>query len=239
MIDCRKVLFLEFERKYDISDFRNPENQKGLFGPFSDAPYYSRNPEYILKSVTTPFDYIVLDHAHIQNLITSEGVDPQIFWNIWRLTPQVYRFPNAYGSPPNEWYIKEDFQKSANTTEDNASYVLEQSMDVALHLNQRRKRERVSGHKSTSVILKREGVDVYEKADRDGPVSAKTPPGVRQLETSFRTIGLNGVDHYWSVWRMHKEAEGKLKFLSGFVHADDVETTSEEFGGGVDLRGPA
>jgi hypothetical protein len=236
MIDCRKVLFVKFESKYDVSEFREPEKAKGIFGPFSNAPYYAKNPKYIEESVKTPFDYIVLDHANVQSDLVSEGIDPQIFWNIWRLTPEVYRYPSPYGSPPNEWYIKGDIQKQINTSEDNASYILDQTINVSIHLEQRGRRERLSGHRSASVILRKECVNIYTKADKDSPIAFETPPGLRQLEASYRTIGLNGIDHYWSVWRFNKTAEGGPFILFGYIHADDVETTSEEFAG-IALRG--
>jgi hypothetical protein len=60
-----------------------------IFG--SRAPYYARDKDYIKKNVKDHFGYIVLDHAQVDRNLTREGIDHTAFWNVWPLTPQVYR----------------------------------------------------------------------------------------------------------------------------------------------------
>src|SRR5258708_8222900 len=87
LILCRKAFYVEFESPYDI---RKDENPVSLLSG-SSAPYYARSKEYAEENVRTPFDYIVLDDGKVDSDLTKEGIDHTTFWNIWRLTPSVYR----------------------------------------------------------------------------------------------------------------------------------------------------
>lgn len=61
-VNCRKALFLEVERHYDISAYKDG-NPVGLLAGMTDAPYYARNKQYIEESVADPTDFIVYDLA--------------------------------------------------------------------------------------------------------------------------------------------------------------------------------
>ena len=87
LIECRKAFFVTFEKNYDTQD--DLKDKFFFFG--SSAPYYARDKDYIRKNVKDHFDYVVLDHSQIDRDLTKEGTDHTSFWNVWRLTPKVYR----------------------------------------------------------------------------------------------------------------------------------------------------
>jgi hypothetical protein len=97
LIECRKAFFVTFESNYDTQ--KDLTAATALFG--SSAPYYAKDKEYIKKNVKTPFDYIVLDHKNLDAELMKEGIDNTAFWNVWRLTPEVYRFKDE-----DDWLVK-------------------------------------------------------------------------------------------------------------------------------------
>ena len=93
LVNCRKAIFVRIESNYDISPFGNDAEPKGLglwlFG--NKAPFFARSKDYINKSVKDATDYIVLDHKEVEMDLMKSGMDSVSFWNILRLTPQVFR----------------------------------------------------------------------------------------------------------------------------------------------------
>lgn len=211
VIGCRKVLYVAVEHKYDVSKFKE-EKPQGLFSALSYAPYYSKDPQYIRENVRDPTDYIVRDHSRIDHDLLKEGVDTTAFWNVWRLTPEVYR------SEDKKWVVKHDFGKlDAATLADNAEYVFSTVVDIALAIHAARKAVKWRQHGRYFLKLAREGVSIYEKADTDSKVTATTPAGMTQIDTDYRVSGLKGDGPYWHVHEMAKDA-----WLWGYIHNDDV-----------------
>jgi hypothetical protein len=221
MVECRKVIFLEFEEDYDIARFKNGRETAGVL-VWTSAPFYATEKSYFDKSVNTPFDYIVLDHRKLDSELISNGIDTHIFWNIWRLTPSVYRFREKYEFV-GDWLVKRELKKEQAATEENAAYVLEQTIDVALHLEQRRRLLRYTGRGGFYIRLKRDGVNVYAKADRYAAVSVVTEPGLRQLDVDYSTIGLSDSETYWHVAHATGIGSDSVRFYYGFVHEGDVD----------------
>src|SRR5262249_8651995 len=117
LIACRKAIFLEFEWPYDIQRKR-----------LSRAPKYALDPEWKEKNVRDPFDYIVIDRSRLDADLLKEGIDRRIFWNIHRLTPEVYR-PRGGGT----WAVKQDPDRlHEEGAQDRAAYVLENTIDLVL-----------------------------------------------------------------------------------------------------------
>jgi hypothetical protein len=219
MIECRKAFYLAFESDYDIK--KDLENAVGLlFG--SRAPYYARNKKYAEKSVKTPFDYIVLDHSGIDAELMKEGIDNTTFWNVWRLTPQVYR--HAEG---DQWLVKHELAKQeSDGIQDRAAYVLSAvvSMLLARQANRTKMRSNPRDAYSHDVKLKRKGVVMYQKADKNGPVSGTVPDDLEIVHTDYATDGLNDGESYWSVFCFRKKTDKEPFFLlSGFVLQDDLD----------------
>lgn len=211
VIGCRKVLYVAVEHRYDISKFK-AEKPQGLLAAFSYAPYYARDPQYIQENVKDPTDYIVRDHSRIDQDLLKEGVDTTAFWNVWRLTPEVYR------SEDKQWVIKHDFGKlDAATLADSAEYVFSTVVDMALAIHAARRAVRSKQHGRYLVTLAREGVPIYEKADIDSKVTATTPVGMTQINTDYRVEGLRGDGPFWHVSQMNKDT-----WIWGFVSNEDV-----------------
>jgi hypothetical protein len=226
MAECRKVIFLEVEKNYDIYEFREGSQERGFFGPFSDAPYFAQNLQYINERVCTPFDYIVVDHAQLSSKLTAEGVDPQVYWNIWRLTPPVYRFRDK-DQKVGEWLVKRELIKEDGANSESAAYVLEQTIDLALHLSHRRRLLRYSERGTEFYVdLRNEGVTIYDKADKGSAVRTVTRPGLRRLDVDSETVGMDGRSGFWHVVHFDGDADPALpiteRMIFGFISSDDV-----------------
>ena len=101
LIECRKAFFVTFEKEYDLQT--DSRATFALFG--SRAPYFAseRDKEKIKQRVTDPFLYIYLDHGQVDQDLMTDGIDHTAFWNVWRLTPSVYRYEK--GDP---WRVKHE-----------------------------------------------------------------------------------------------------------------------------------
>jgi len=211
VVACRKVLYVLVEHRYDVSKFK-AEKPQGLFAAMSYAPYYARDLKYIEENVGDPTDYIVLDHGRIDQDLLKEGADITAFWNVWRLTPEVYR------AEDKQWVVKHDFGKlDAAALPDTAEYVFPTVLDISLAIHAARKAVRWKQHGRYFVKLAREGVPIYERADVMSKVTATTPSGMTQIDTDYRVSGLKGDGPYWHVYEMAKDA-----WLCGYIHNEDV-----------------
>lgn len=212
VVACRKVLYVAVENRYDISEFKNSKPSGGLLAAFSRAPHFARDPQYIEENVKDPTDYIVRDHSRIDQDLLKDGVDTTAFWNVWRLTPEVYR------SSEKQWFVKHEFCKlDAATLAANAEYVFSTTVDIALEMQASRKAVRWKQNGRYFLTLARENVPIYEKADVSSKVTATTPAGMTKIDTDYRVDGLQGDGPYWHVHEMAKDA-----WLWGYVHNDDV-----------------
>jgi hypothetical protein len=164
------VIYLAFETSYTIDKFRDPSKAGGGLGAFTKAPYYCRNVEWIRENVKDPFGYIVLDHDTLDKELLTQGMDPAAFWNIWRGTPEVFRYEGT-----TRWLVKRELAKEeSGATEEHAAYILERTIDIALRREEHWRRIRSLGRGKFVVRLKRNGVNVYTKADRSSAISVVT-----------------------------------------------------------------
>jgi hypothetical protein len=215
LIACRKAFYVEFESSYDIQkDMDNPGGGI-LFG--SRAPYYARNPQYVEKNVATPFDYIVLDHSQLDADLTKEGIDHTAFWNVWRLTPEVYRH-----NEQDEWAVKHEPDKlEKDGIKDRAAYVLENLVAILLarQSNKRRTRGRPLIGKTYMAKLRQPNTPVYKKADKTGAVQGFTPESLTKIITPYATRGLKDKEIYWNVFHVSKTEP----LLIGYILEEDLE----------------
>jgi hypothetical protein len=217
-VSCRKVLYLEIEKDYNVFKFKDGitglGNLGGLFGMSSNAPYYAQNKEYIEKNVRSPTDYVVLDHGRVDADLLRKGVRPEEFWNIWRLTPEVIQ------NEDSSWTFKDDFDRlNPDRLAEHADYIFSTTVDFALsiHSNRRSIRWSKDGQEWT-IELKTDAVPVHEKADRTGPLASLTPKGLTHLTTNFRSPGLQGDGWYYQVFHFAKDEPT----VYGFIHESDV-----------------
>lgn len=212
-ISCRKALYLEVERQYDISEFKDGE-PLGLLRGFSKAPFYAKNKEYIERNISEPTDFIVYDHSSVNEQLLTHGVDNTAYWNVWRLTPEVYRTKDG------NWVVKHDFGKlDPAVLRDKIEYIFSATLDVVLSIHRTTEATLWTQPGRYYVDLTQEAVPIYKKADKDSEITAHTPAGMTRVDTNYRVDGLKGDGPYWHV--SHLEKDGP--FLWGFIHNDFVK----------------
>ena len=209
---CRKALYLEVERNYDVSEYKDGKPKNFLAG-FTHAPFYAQSDEYIKTYVRDPTDYIVRDHSRIDQELLTQGVDTTAFWNVWRLTPEVIRRKG------NDWVVKHDFDKlDATLLADKIEYIYATAIDILLAIHANRKKTRSSEYGSYFLELAQDNVPVFEKADKTSKIVGYTPAGLLKIDTDFRVTGLTDEGPYWSV---HHFQKGLI--LHGYVHDEHVK----------------
>ncbi|MBI5076338.1 MAG: hypothetical protein HZB62_14390 [Nitrospirae bacterium] len=211
-INCRKAIFLAIEKDYSISEYKDGKPM-GLLAGFTYAPYYTQNKEYIDKNVKEPTDYIVYDHSRINQELLTNGVDTTAFWNVWRLTPEVFKTTDG------KWIVKHDFAKlDRDLLADKLEYIFSATLDIILAIHKTREGIRTSGYGRYQLTLRQDNVSVFEKADRNSKIIGAIPPGMQKIETDYRVEGFEDDGPYWHVTHYEKDV-----FLYGFIHNDDVE----------------
>lgn len=212
MTDCRKAFFVTFETFYDTQMDLN--NSFAIFG--SRAPYCARDKEYIKKNVRDHFSYVVLDHAQVDQDLTKEGIDHTAFWNVWRLTPQVYRYQKA-----DAWRVKHDPRLyGPDGFKERSAFVLANMTSILLaRQNTKRAARYIEGSNFSDVKVKA-GAKFYEKADKSGPVAGVLPEGKDQASISCATQGLNDEDWYWRA--MYENGGGAPAVVVGYVLEADL-----------------
>jgi len=207
---CRKAIYLEFEQRYDVSAFKDGDTSPILAALASSAPFYARCKDYVDKEVKDPTGFIVYDHSELQQNLLTWGIDTTDFWNVWRLTPTVYRFKDG------TWVVKHEFHK-LDPERLHADYIFNATVDIILTMHTKRRSVRQLPLDTHTFALKEQQVWVYEKADTDSRVVGTTPKGVVQVECDFHVTGLRGDARYWHVCCFERG-----QYLSGFVHNDYI-----------------
>ncbi|MDH0144610.1 hypothetical protein [Aquipseudomonas alcaligenes] len=211
-VECRKAIYIEVESKYDISEYKDGK-PKGLLAGFTLAPFYARSAEYIAKNVREPTDYIVFDHARVDQELLTNRVDVTEFWNIWRLTPQLYRFNDGV------WVVKHDLDKlNPDTISDKAPYIYATTVDVLLAMHTSRRKTKSNEYTAYSLELTQDAVPVYEKADEGSKLVGHTRAGQSSIGTDYYVPGLNGDGPYWFVRHIEKGY-----FILGYIHNSYVK----------------
>lgn len=190
-----------------------PPTGLGLFALGNRAPLYAQNKEYVIKHVSDPTDYIVMDHNELEMELMKSGMDSVSFWNVWRLTPEMYR-----RAVEGEWVVKRDLRKlETEGIKERAEYVLDTTVNLLVAADQKRAGIRSPGHRNYYVTLRGERLPVYEKADVNSAVVATTPEGVTELFVDFAVPALNGEGTFWHVAHF-----GEGLSIWGYIHEDAV-----------------
>jgi hypothetical protein len=214
LILCRQAIFVKFERRYDAQLFLTGENSLAelIFG--SRVPHFARDRKYIEEQVKEPTDYVIYDHNDFEMELMKSGVDSVAYWNVWRLTPSVYR-----KSSQSPWVIKNDFSKlDSDGIKDRAEYVLLATIEILLAADQNESRRRMADPRRFYLTLKRDAVPVYSKASRLSAIIATTPAGIKELDCDYSVRGLDDSATFW-----HVRHWGEYVHMLGFIHQDDVD----------------
>jgi hypothetical protein len=181
---CRYAIYLEFEQHYDISPCVDPNPfSVSVFG--SVAPVWALNERYINERVTEPCEFIVINYEHLHRQLWENGIDPTVFWNVRRLTPEVY-LPRVRDSlirtrrelDEELWIVKHDLGVfNADGIEERAAYVLRHTIEMMLSVASRSLQMKTIGvaRPGQKIIL------------RKGDTSIFIPLQVRQVHEMFWT----------------------------------------------------
>lgn len=211
-ICCRKALFLEIERHYDISAYREGK-PVGLLGGYTNAPYFARSKQYIDESVTDPTDFIVYDLSSVNEKLLTQGADNTAYWNVWRLTPEVYKPKDG------AWVVKHEFSKlDEKVLADKIEYIFSATLDVVLSIHRTSQATKWAERKNYYLELTQEDVPVFKKADKDSEETGRTPAGMTRIDTDYRVEGLNGDGTYWHVSHFEEGIS-----LWGFIYSDYMQ----------------
>jgi hypothetical protein len=215
LINCRKAIFVRFESWYDISIFETETQQPNYLGLLSNkSPYFARNKDYIEKHVFEPTDFIVLDHSDIEMELMKSGMDSTSFWNVWRLTPRVYR-----KNIEDEWIVNQEFNKlEKDGIEDRAEYVLDTTINLFIASDQKIKATKSPDYRNYFIELRTDKVPLYEKADKCSKILGYTPEDLFKVYVESCVPGLKGDNTYWRV----RHYEEDIYFV-GFISNDDLK----------------
>ncbi len=219
LISCRKALYCEIMTDYDISGYRSKTSSKkglGLMMYGYKAPHWAKNPQYIEENVDDPCGYIVFDHSTLEMDLMKDGVDSNTFWNVWRLTPAVFRYDQK-----SEWIVRYKFECFEKDGIDiRAEYVLSSTIEMVLSIHQKRSQVKSPEYRLYYIDLKRTKTPVYSKASKNSLVVRNTPEGLTRLDCDFRVAGLDNSDIFAHV--SYYNLEDGI-FFSGFIHHDDIK----------------
>ncbi len=213
LVASRKAFFKVFEQRFDIKRFEG-EELGALAGLGSDAPYFARSKEYIDKYVRMPFDYIVLDIQKIDSDLLKDRIDPVVFWNLWRLTPSVYQTSDG------QWLVKHDLDKLHDPLEQNATYVLDNLIEILLRRQERSKSSKsVRNIARLKVMLATANAKVYQKADLECPIYWPLPDQAKFVDVTSRVPSLRpDQPDFWEVSYFEHGA-----FIIGFIPETDLD----------------
>ncbi len=213
LVNCRKAIFVRIESAYDIAPFASGDQTNFFLHMGRKSPYYTRNKEYVEENVKDPTDYIVLDHNNLEMDLMKFGMDSVSFWNVWRLTPEVYQ-----SDVDKEWVVKREFTKlETEGLRERTEYVLDTTINLLVSADQKIAATRSPDMRRYYTTLKHDQVPVYRKADLGSEVIAKTPTGVTILHVDFCIPGLSGDGVFWHVAHFEKES-----YISGYISSNDV-----------------
>lgn len=207
-INCRKALYFAFEKPFDI---RKPKGLGEVL--FLDVPSYIKNrKQFIQERVCDPTDYILIDFDRLEKELLVTGIMPTDFWNVYRLTPQMY-----YYEENKEWVIKETFNDEIYN-EENAEYCFRKTVEILLlkqrHMEQLRY---VKRGKIVFVKLKPKKVKVFEKASIRSKIEIELE-GPLDIFCYAKVRGLDDKKLYYNV--IHYMGE---KVIFGYICEDDID----------------
>ena len=225
LIECRKALFLEFESGFNIlGAIPSDSGTTTLWAMVCRAPRFARTRSYVDSHVKDPTDYIVYDYDQLHRDLDEAGIRIHDFWNVWRLTPEVFR--RAQGS----WAVKRDFCKLFyESAAQNAEYVLHTAVRIILAKQRALKSIRTSPGGAYRVVLKHEETNVYAKSDASSEVIWTTPKGLWRVSSRFLVDGLDqGSQRFYEVSRVPPEGRCGYILESAIDRLEDGSLTDEE-----------
>jgi hypothetical protein len=230
LVEIRKALFIEIESDYSIFGWKDTtqeaKNNLGLLTTIwrggQKAHSWTKNKEWIDKNVKEPFDYIQLDHQELRNDLLEWGVITQDFWNLWRLTPSVFREKKG-----DDWLVKKEAKYyMEGSDEKNVKYCL----DKAIHLIVKKRShfdliKSLDGAPRDDFVIITTGNPtlVYEKATIKSAIRHELDLGIN-LSVSSVVRGLDSEEMFVNVFQMVEQIQ---KYVTGYIRLEDTKVIKE------------
>jgi hypothetical protein len=226
LVECRTAIYIEIEHNYVIDTFK--DGGDFIFAQaICKAPHHTKNKRFVDENVRDPFDYVRLDHDRVDAELLRDGIEPAVFWNIWRLTPAVYR-----ASLGGIWMVKQDLEKyDEEAAAQSAAYVLEHTIDILLKKAKTRNSFLKMETDVNYVGKPKNGraFKVYRKADKQSEVVGEVPGTAERVGLKYWTPGLEG-GHFWRVTYFdgleNGVGPGVDIVFSGYADEDDLDLGS-------------
>jgi hypothetical protein len=215
LVECRKAVYLVFEKPFDVSIFADDTIKLNAFaGMICRAPAYAKSKNYIHERVLDPFDFIVLDHSVLDSELVKDGLDPLIFWNIWRLTPQVFQ------TKEGSWLVRNEPDKTAGeTAQNNAPYVLENTISLIHQRERKRRGLRTPTYNKWTLRVRTPGAKIYRKASFDSEIVGEVRLADEYVQVSVGTPDFENRESFWRVFYV-EQSDGS--FVSGYIREVDL-----------------
>ena len=215
LLAVRMAIFVSIEEEYDIAAFADPtKSNSWVLGRGRSAPYHTRNSDWIKKNVNEPFDYIQLNHEKIKIDLMEWGVNTQDFWNIWRLTPKVYKADKS-----DFWQIASfSLHNDPKRDLENAKYCFDRAVNLLL----KKQQHQAVGRYVPYVEPKRELLIIRDsprlaKTDATSTVVATLKAGERIIFSRW-LMGLDRRNYYQLAPDFSRQ-----DWFNSYVYADDCQ----------------
>lgn len=220
MVSIRKALFLAVEKDYDVKPWAEDAAKQMplvaiLSGRSSKAPFFTRNGAWIQENVKDPVTYIQLDHAQIRADMIELGIEPEEFFNVWRLTPAVYELGD------DKWAVKTELKIEDAATEDNARYCLDVVIAIVVNQQFRKRLRRWSPTRSWRARILREQ-PVLSRASADSDTTDVTLKEGTVCNVLFCVSDFSGQGQFVRVYSFRNP-----EVFDGYIPYDACELEAE------------
>ncbi|MBI3249241.1 MAG: hypothetical protein HYZ50_22285 [Deltaproteobacteria bacterium] len=228
LVSVRKAIFEAIEEEYVIDVWKNADLEDpktGIFAAFrrrgSKAPWHTKNQQFIEQSVSDPFAYVQIDHRRLTLDLTEMGIGTQDFWNLWRLTPAVFRYESS-----DNWLVKGKAAHFTNATAENAQYCIDKAVSILASMQSYRQAARWLDHRDNRQIRVRlkEAHFLYLKAD----LTSRKVHELRDGDVVVAASYLQGFDCRWYYLITEVRPGGDVLF--GYVPAIACDIVEEDEG---------
>lgn len=226
----RKALFIEIENEYNIYNYKDTDETAGILGFLfkggHKAPWHTRKREWIQQNVATPFDYIQLDHERLKIDLMEWGIPTQDYWNVWRLTPAVFRAGND--AP---WIKEGEIVKHLAATEENARYCLDRVLSIILKKQAHQNSARWIRDITRFVTVQMQTAhNVYKTASLNSEIIGQTVPGtLYHADLITPSLDLDTTDKFFKIRNIAENQQELRDWWTGYVlDSDDVVIVEDQ-----------
>jgi len=190
-INCRKALYMVFEKQYDTRYIGDESNLDVLFD-FDEKKYQ----EEIEKTVFNPIDFIKIRQGRIKDELIEIGIEYITYENLMeKLTPKVYFYKEK-----NKWAIMKDLQYRVEYNRENAYYCLNNTVNIILQRQRYKNKVKWWSEKGNPKELTGLSINIYEKASKKSNIVHTLKSSLEYtFLINFKINGLDSDSFFYSV----------------------------------------